>query len=591
VPQIEELVERHLTFSEEQSAPAGADYLTAKDEAALIDPRATSPFYSLYLRRIFSGIPMIPSESISHPVASVIAISSRSPTPIEELRSLYDSSNTGEHRLPQWVHNEFLRYYVLIHDEDYDDIAKSMSLYDQMKRHFGLHCHLLRLRSTQCVPTDDDSIRLPPCEWNASAEELAEITHRETTDDEEGPTPYIFESDATAVRAFVREMVTQSIIPSMERASATWNDQVASRRRGLSGRFMSLSKRFTTFGGRAASGPSLGGAGSNFDTQQGFYRPDSPEAIMRKLADYCMMLRDFKLAKETYDVLCQDFKNDKAWRHYAGANEMAAVSLLLSTPANVKIRIEGVDQYLETAYYSYITRVTMPYHALRTLLLGVELLKMRDGNALDDAARWCAKILEDRLVGPVGYSLIMERIANCFAAKSTTIVAEGRRRKSAFWWTLAAESWMKGEKTRQAEKCLGEALRLYETREPAEAEGDQGGADGRLHFDAMRMYLSALRETIERNRGGVYHIDGEKLLSGEVNDADAEVEVESQQVGLQPAEALSAAGAAARRRSLSSATAASTTSFDPLGAVPSGYDGNAGLSPVKETQRRDDGFE
>jgi hypothetical protein len=188
-------------------------------------------------------------------VATVIAISSRSPNPIEELRTLYASSNTGEHRLPPWVLNEFLRYYILVHDEDYDDISKSMALYDQMKRHFGLHCHLLRLRSAQCVPSDDDSIKLPHPEWMSAAEELAEIIRRETSEDDEDPTPFIFESDASAIRSFVREMVTQSLIPSMERASAQWNDQVASRRRGISGRFMSLSKRFTTVGVRSSSGP------------------------------------------------------------------------------------------------------------------------------------------------------------------------------------------------------------------------------------------------------------------------------------------------------------------------------------------------
>jgi hypothetical protein len=230
----------------------------------------------------------------------VIAISSRSPNPIEELRTLYASSNTGEHRLPPWVLNEFLRYYILVHDEDYDDISKSMALYDQMKRHFGLHCHLLRLRSAQCVPSDDDSVKLPHPEWMSAAEELAEIIRRETSEDDEDPTPFIFESDASAIRSFVREMVTQSLIPSMERASAQWNDQVASRRRGISGRFMSLSKRFTTFGVRSSSGPSLvGGAGSNYDSAQGHYKPDAPEAVMRRLHDAARLqacsryLRDF----------------------------------------------------------------------------------------------------------------------------------------------------------------------------------------------------------------------------------------------------------------------------------------------------------
>lgn len=589
VPQIEDLVERHLTFSEEQSGPAGSDYMTAKNVAAIADPHVTSPFYSLYLRRMLSGLPMIPAETMSHPVASVIAISSRSASPIEELRSLYDSSNTGEHRLPQWVHNEFLRYYVLIHDEDYDDITKSMALYDQMKRHFGLHCHLLRLRSTQCIPSDDDSTKLPQCEWTAAAEELAEIVRRETNDDEEDPTPYIFESDATALRAFVREMVTQSIIPSMERTSATWNDQVASRRRGISGRFMSLSKRFTTFGGRNSSGPALGGAGSNYDSLQGFYRPDAPEAVMRKLADYAMMLRDFRLAHSTYEILCQDFKNDKAWRYYAGANEMAAVSLLLATSPNNKIRIEGIDQYLETAYYSYVTRVAAPYNALRTLLLGVELLKMRGGNALDDASRWSSKILDDRLVGPIGHALIMERIANCFSERRAVhgLVDVDRHRKAAFYNMLAADAWLRQEKASQAEKCLGEAMRLYGAQEDPST----------VAFDGMAIFLAALQESIAANRGGVHHIDGEDLL-GEEGDLLVEpLQEDSEQIGrLSPA-------VAPHRKSLSIGGQIPSP-FDPLGAVPSAYevpDGAASLnpsaseqelvSPVRDRERRDDGFE
>lgn len=532
VPQIEELIERHLTYSEENSGPVEVDYINSQDPTA--DANALSPFYTLYVRRLLSGLPLVPSETFSHPVAAVIAISSRSPSPIEELRSLYDSSNAGDNRLPQWVHNEFLRYYVLIHDEDYDDITKSMALYDQMKRHFGLHCHLLRLRSTQSVPSDDDSVKLPHCEWGSATEELAEIMRREADEDDEDPTPYIFESDASALRAFVREMVTQSIVPSMERDSATWNDQVASRRRGLSGRFMSLSKRFTAFGNRNSTGPSIGGGGSNYDSLQGFYRPDAPEAVMRKLADYAMMIRDYKLAQSVYEILCQDFKSDKAWRHYAGANEMAAVSTLLSVPhLTAKLRAETIDQYIDNAYYSYITRVGLPYNALRTLILALELLKLRGGSALDDAARWATKILDDRLVGPVGHALLMERIAHCFTERRRAAGpghgGGDRRRKSAFWHLLAADAWLRLEKATPAEKCLGEALRLYRAPPPTSTftltdEKLHGSPNvptkQALGFDHMSTFLLALQDAVDANRAGPRHLDGDALLQGARDAAD-----------------------------------------------------------------------
>lgn len=40
---------------------------------------------------------------------------------------------------------------------------------------------------------------------------------------------------------------------------------------------------------------------------------------MRKLADYAFMLRDWKLAHSTYDIVRKDFANDKAWKYAAGA--------------------------------------------------------------------------------------------------------------------------------------------------------------------------------------------------------------------------------------------------------------------------------
>ena len=163
---IEEVIEKHLIQEEQGSERSLSDY----DQF-----QSLSPFHALYLRRLLSGLPMSKHETFAHPVACVIAISSRNSSPIEELRGLYASTNTGDCKLPNWVDNEYLRYYLLIHDEDNDDIAKSTVLFDQMKRHFGLHCHLLRLRSSHCISSDDDSTKLTSSEWQSAAEELAEI--------------------------------------------------------------------------------------------------------------------------------------------------------------------------------------------------------------------------------------------------------------------------------------------------------------------------------------------------------------------------------------------------------------------------------
>lgn len=515
---VEQLVDRHLSHAEDYPTFTGEDYLNFKD-AGLRSPNRPSPFFTLYLRRLLSGLPLAPHETFSHPVACVIAISSRNKSPIETLRRLYDESNHGDRRLPVWVSSEYLRYYVLVHDEEKDDITKSMTLFDQMKRHFGLHCHLLRLRSSLCAASDDDSVQLPRPEWLSAREEVQDIQEKEMLEDVEDSFTNIYESDTTAIRTFIREMVTQSIIPSMERNVATWNDQVASRRRGISGRFMSLSKKWTGFGSssRTSSGASSNGS-SNYDTMLGFYRPDTPEALMRKLADYAFMLRDWKLAQSTYELLRSDFNNDKAWKYHAAANEMAALStLLIPQSMSSKTRAETIDQMLETSSYSYSTRCGSPYGTLRCLLLGMELLRLRGGSATEDAARWGSRILETNTVGLVGNALIKERIAACYASKRGSGSGNwgARTRKSALWTILAADAWL----------TLGKAQQSRMQLEDLQAKHSSlAYPDSLEHFIGAAEFLQGLKREVQLQldpASGIEGLDVDDLIESSVEESQA----------------------------------------------------------------------
>jgi hypothetical protein len=125
---VEAVVDSHLSYAEESFAAMPHRGLFVDQET---DSGETSPYYALYLRRLLSGLPISPHETFSHPIACVIAISSRNPDPLEELRRLYTETNQGAKKLPPWVDSEFLRYYVLVHDEEKDDITKSMGLFEQ----------------------------------------------------------------------------------------------------------------------------------------------------------------------------------------------------------------------------------------------------------------------------------------------------------------------------------------------------------------------------------------------------------------------------------------------------------------------------
>lgn len=325
----------------------------------------------------------------------------------------------------------------------------------------------------------------------------------------------------------------QSVVPTMERLSATWNDQIASKRRGLTGRFASISRKWSPFGLSSRNTSGLAGAASsspNYDSLQGFYRPDTPEALMRKLADYAFMLRDYRLAQGTYDLLKADFNQDKAWKYYAGANEMAAISTLLSSEGTIsKARTDSIDQLLETAWYTYTTRCNSSYHALRTLAIAVELLQIRSTPAADDAAKWAAQVLDSRLVGPIGHALFTERIVACSLAKNPigSLDWGGRKRKAAFWSALATDAWMGLGKLMQAERCLGQALVYYGLVDENKSK--------MLKFSGIKVFLDELRQSVNAAKissdvGSSEHekldIDGNPNVDQETEQLDMQAQVD-----------------------------------------------------------------
>ena len=259
---------------------------------------------------------------------------------------------------------------------------------------------------------------------------------------------YLFNTDIDAITMFVREMITQSIVPFMEGRVTKWNDQLVSRRRGISGRFMSLSKRWTGFGSSRGSSPSPVGSNnaknSNFNYVEGYYLPDSSEATMQKLADYAFMLRDWKLSSSVYDLLRTDFADDKAWTQQALVSQMAVTSILLDySLSGARFKMDTIDQSIESALYSYTARCADMAGATRFLVILIELLTHSGSLNLKDASKWATRLLELSTLTPIGQAFIAERLASCYSVQRG--VSEGQwasqARKAAFWSLIAAYSW------------------------------------------------------------------------------------------------------------------------------------------------------
>ena len=331
----------------------------------------------------------------------------------------------------------------------------------------------------------------------------------------------------------------------MEGRVAVWNDQVASRRRGISGRFMSLSKRWTAFGSnRGSKSTSSGSSSSSYDANSGTYSPESAEATMQRLADYAFMLRDWKLANSTYDILRADFNDDKAWKHNAIANEMAALSLLLrqQQPAAFRSKIETIDQMLDAATYSYLSRCSDPTGAIRCLLLAIELFRCRGETGIREAAKWAMRLLELSLLSPVPQCISCEQLAELFQSQNGNGDLRwcSRGRKAAFWNFLTSDVWLASERTSIAKNRLGSSKAMYAALENRdEIPPFPGMVDLWDHLHS-RAYANEKDSSLEEENSETVRVDEQhEELDGVGNTAQANHRLSLGPSQLQSAEAVS----------------------------------------------------
>ena len=124
----------------------------------------------------------------------------------------------------------------------------------------------------------------------------------------------------------------------MQNKVRTWDDQVLQPKKSITGRFFSASRKLfnnsdsnllSSTSTSASSSSSPAHHSSTFNYRENQYYKSSPEQMTRKLADWSLMLKDFKYAYSTYDVVRKDYSNERAWLYVASTQEMCIVSLLL----------------------------------------------------------------------------------------------------------------------------------------------------------------------------------------------------------------------------------------------------------------------
>ncbi|KAG1145052.1 hypothetical protein G6F37_002893 [Rhizopus arrhizus] len=308
------------------------------------------------------------------------------------------------------------------------------------------------------------------------------------------------------LKTMVREFAVQSLVPFMERNIQQWNEQVASARRGLTGRLFGASRRLFGTSGRSspqsvqtipAQGPNIP-YGLNSITVYPFA---APEAQMRKLADYAFMLRDYKFAYTIYDTVRRDYATEKAYKHHAGTQEMMGICLLMmNQPLTSKT---DVDRHFELAVQQYLSRCRSIFHATRTTVIYYELLKVHQ--------MW--KDIPTALVRMTGEDsdlrsgLFLEQAALCFLRANKPMV-----RKYGFHLAMAGQRYSKALQRLHAFRCYEMAASVLDTKSWTIAKNHVQFALGRQAFhlgrleDSVTYFSNVLTDSKQTAQQQIAHI-------------------------------------------------------------------------------------
>ncbi|XP_061162581.1 trafficking protein particle complex subunit 8-like isoform X1 [Saccostrea echinata] len=257
-------------------------------------------------------------------------------------------------------------------------------------------------------------------------------------------------SDQDRIKIFMHELCVRALIPWAERQMKILNEQHASRK-GISKSLFSATKRW--FGGNKPTGQ----VAANQNTTV-VYSSDAPELQMRRLGDIAFLFQMYDFAYNTYHAAKRDFNNDHAWLHYAGALEMACISLFMSgNPREQKYPFH----YMESAITTYLQSCKNPLYATRATLVSTEALKSR--KMYNEAALQFIKLTSED--SDLRSALLLEQAAHCYINMEIPKV-----RKYAFHMILSGHRYSKSGQRKHALRSYSQALQVYKGKNWSLAE-------------------------------------------------------------------------------------------------------------------------
>ncbi|OMO68610.1 Tetratricopeptide-like helical [Corchorus olitorius] len=403
-------------FSEMSSDPAQVSDLLSRPESEIIPT-----WFQFFNKELVRTLSFSDHEAFDHPVACLLVVSSKDEEPINRFVDLFNTN-----KLPSLLNDgamdpKILKHYLLVHDNQDSDSEKATKLLTEMKNTFGPNdCQLLCINSSQ-----DGQIHHEENPW-------APFKSDALPSDNIGC--FLNIDDLNEIKDLMQELSSKHIIPYMEQKIRVLNQQVSATRKGFKNQIKNLWWRK--------------GKEDALDSPDGpVYTFSSVESQIRILGDFAFMLRDYELALSNYRLISTDYKLDKAWKRYAGVQEMMGLTYFLLDQSR-----KEAEYCMENAFNTYIKLGPAgQQNAIRCGLWWVEMLKTRD--QVKEAATVYFRICSE---DPLHSAVMLEQASFCYLLSKPPML-----HKYGFHLVLSGDHYKKCDQIKHAIRTYRNAVSVY----------------------------------------------------------------------------------------------------------------------------------
>jgi tetratricopeptide (TPR) repeat protein len=359
-----------------------------------------TPWYQAWKARFIRQSSFCSHELIDMPLAFIYIASTSDVDPLNTFQIISRSQAMSEHYTRSIYSADVPKIFMLLHDSSSSTMtnAEVLELTNQARRAFSPHYCVWQVINSGEAPTDF---------WLGRGQ-------------------LISRNEASQIQMILNEILTREIVPYVQ-AEIKRLEAIEREKRG----FGSKLSRF------------FGGSRPAFSFSRG-----QTEHNMRLLADLCFLFYDYDSALKYYREVIKDFKDQRAYKQAAGALEMQAICIAMTSED-----FRTIDVLMEEAYRHYALAEDAQLQVRSTLISETMFGSYRQYRKLADKLLRVGN--EVRSIAEV-HALFYEQAAMCYLKMKPTYF-----RKYAFYQVLAGEDFAKLSLRRNALQCYFSSIQLY----------------------------------------------------------------------------------------------------------------------------------